>query len=661
MILSLGSALLVILITASLAMRKGLYRTTILFIGCVVGAVVAFAYYENLVVLLKAEFLRQFGEGPALVLVFLLVALVVDALGERFLTGTMRFPQIVDRIGAGVLGFFTAMIAVGVLTVGIQMLPWDRSILGFERLYFDQEERSWQSRSLLLSPDGFVVSLVGYLSNNMFSGPQKFAHVHPNFLEALARSNWRVQAESRRLVPPTFPEEQGQAVLKAHQVWQLEEPSLGMVRLRPPTDKERKEEQEKAKSRGRGRGRAGDQMLVTEVTQKTKREPAEGHVYLVVRCELSDLAKDTDDWHRFTPQQLRLVGMVDGRPVQAYLEGYREPSKMDQIGTIASEQPVMFEARRNLQFDAVFEVPEGFQPLFVEYKRLARASVSLPPDRDLPVKSAEEISKTLKYMPLQPGRPSGEGAPMLQNLRDRLKGKDGKSSSPRRPPAKKRTPSRKPTPKKAAPKKAPAKKTAPAKKSKAKPQASANQPGRVRGRFVEEAAFSDKMPFALSKAALAERNASLSGNAFRAGHVYLAAENARGDPVTTFATPRDKRLFQLRCDAVHAKSFLGKAKSFAVKTVSQYAVVADNGTQYLPVGEYRIAPVGGKRMIELQYDMEGLPGRSVRPAQHIKENQLQGDSSVTFLYHIPPGTKLVKFSAGQGQLSQAPLDKTAPR
>ncbi len=657
MILSLGSALLVILITASLAMRKGLYRTTILFVGCVVGAVVAFSYYENLVVLLKVEFLRQFGEGPALLLVFLLVALIVDALGERFLTGTMRLPEIADRIGAGVVGFFVAMIAVGVLTIAIQMLPWDRSVLGFERLYYDQDEREWESRNLLLAPDAFTVSLVGYLSDNIFGGPVQFSRVHPDFLEALARSNWRVQAESRRLVPPSLPEVQG-TIVKAHSVVQVEDAALGAVRIRKPTQKEI----EQAKKEGRPRGRPGEgaQDLVTEVSVKSKREPDEGHVYMVVRCELAKAAADpADDWHRFTPQQIRLVGTVDGKPLQAFLEGYREPSKMERLGVVSAEQPILFEARRNLQFDAVFEVPEGFKPLFVEYKRLARAEVTLPPSDEIPVKTAEAICSTLKYVPPL-ARTPGSGPPLLKDIKDRMKGGKARPSKKAPPKGKRRPPSKKTTPKKAPTKKAPAKK-APAKKTAPKPQAKSNQAGRVRGRLVEDTEFTNTMPFALSKAALTDQNASLVGSAFRSGHVYLAAENARGDPVSNFATPPDKRLLHVHCDAVHAKSFLGKAMAFARKTTSQYAVVASNGTKFLPVGEYRIAPVGGKTMIELQYDAEGVPGRAVRPAEHIQENQLQEGSSVTFLYLIPPGTKLVNFTAGKGRLAEATLDITAPQ
>ncbi len=47
MVLQLGSTLLILLATASFAVRKGLYRTTVLFFCCVIGAVVAFSYYEN--------------------------------------------------------------------------------------------------------------------------------------------------------------------------------------------------------------------------------------------------------------------------------------------------------------------------------------------------------------------------------------------------------------------------------------------------------------------------------------------------------------------------------------------------------------------------------------------------------------------------------------
>jgi hypothetical protein len=106
----------------------------------------------------------------------------------------------------------------------------------------------------------------------------------------------------------------------------------------------------------------------------------------------------------------------------------------------------------------------------------------------------------------------------------------------------------------------------------------------------------------------------------------------------------------------------GKALAAAVKTVGQYGVVDSNGKTYFPVGEYRIATMGDQTLLELQYGLgeEDMQERSLRPARHIKEVNLQEGSTVVLLYHIPPGTRLVRFSSGPHVLANTDFEATAP-
>jgi len=657
MLLSLGSTLLILLITASLVVRRGLYRTTILFFCCLMGAVVAFGFYENVLIALmgvwNVEFIQWFGEALAFIVLFVAVTLALDLAAEQLLVGNMTLPPLVDRIGAGFVGFWTAQLAVGVLCIAIQMLPWDRSVLGFERIYESRKEE--KTRHLLLRPDAFTAGLVGYLTDNALGGGQGFRSVHPDLLEELARSNMRVQAESRRVAPPDI---SGAEAFSVSAVWQVKDPELKHAYL---------EASEKS-------GGAGEMDYVMKY-HPTAVDSTEGHRYLVARCRLkADAAQDR--WHRFTPQQVRMVGTLNGRPRQYYLKGYRDPAKMKDLGLLRSEQPVLIESqRRDCTFDLIFEVPEAFVPSFVEYKRLARSDVTR---QKIEPEETKTILASLKYAPPEKdtkGKAAGLRGLIPDRVRQKIgiRGPDGaRARTPpkdrtKRPPPKTKRPAKKPPPRKD-PGAEQATPRGPGimglrKKTSAAPPNQAPK-GRVRGRLVKRTGFGNELPFALDRDALTGQQTELSGTALRSGHVYVPVAKARGDPgqlVSSFVVPRQSRLLQLECDAVHAKSFLGKAKAFAVKAVGQYAVVDSNGRKYLPVGEYRIATVGGKQMMELQYDAEGMPGRSVGRDWRITENRLQAGSTVTFLYHIPPGTRLVEFSAGPQALSKATLSITAPR
>jgi len=638
MLLSLGSTLLIFLTTASFAVRKGLYRSTIVFLYCLVAAVVAFSYYEGIYALINVEFLQFYGPGLPLILLFVITALVLDLLSERFLTGTMRLPVLIDRVGGGFVGFWASMIAIGMLCIGLQMMPWYEDVLGFQRVYRD-DQRKERVRHLLLRPDEFTVGVVGYLSDNIFTGDQSFRAVHPDLLTAVARNHTRVQPESRGYVPP---EREGAPLFDVISLTQIEDPQLGYARLIAATEGRTAP----AAAPGSPGRRGGRGKVETEVTSTATREPTEGHRYVVARCKLRSEAADDDKWHRFTPQQVRMVGKdSDGKPRQYFAVGYREPSRMEKLGLVSPDQPILFEARSGeYVFDLVFEVPEKFTPTFVEYKQTARAEVQ---GQKIPAKPMATILASLKG-PVLPGE-SGTTAPVSLPLEELRKRVGAKGAAPAKPPVPKGAPK-------------PAPKPVPKPESKPPGQPSAAG-GRVGGRLVQAADFGPQLPFTLSSKDLTEQQAELSGAALKSGHVVVPAANARADPsgqVTAFAVPPDVRLLRLHCDALQAKSLLGKALAGAVKTVAQYVVVDEAGRQYFPIGEYRIASVGGQMLLELQYDAEGEPGRSIRPPKQITEAQLQEGSSVVLLYHVPPGAHLVRFTAGPHALANAELDATAP-
>ncbi len=625
--LSLASAVLILTITASFAVRKGLYRSTIAFLSFVFAAVVAFSYYETVYSLINVPFIQFYGEGLELLLLFVIVALVLDLLSEQLLEGGIRLPLLVDRVGGGFFGFWSAMIAVGILTLALQMMPWYNDVLGFERFYRDSEHREKQA-SIWFSPDRFTVSLVSYLTDNIFGSERSLKAVQPDMFVTLGRSMSRVQPESRCVVRP---DQEGAALFDAISLFQIEDPNLGWARLR------------------KGDAKTPDKKVEVTVVASGSAVPAEGNRFIVARCKLRPEAADEDGWHRFTPAQVRMVGRnADGKPAQYFGTGYRDASRMDQLARANPDQPIMFKGRGEITFDVLFEVPEQFTPSFVEYKRMARAEVR---GAKIPVKTTAIILAGLRAAapPELPGGKAGE-------FKSLLGGRPGQAK-PAAPAA--------PAPAPAAP--APPQQK-PAQPEAPKPAAPAGKPtaakGRVGGRLVKDVTFGPDLPFALSKKDLAEQNAELAGQALKTGHVVVAAAEARGDPqslVKSLSVPANVRLMQLHCDALQAKSLFGKALAGAVKTVGQYVVTDDKGHKYFPVGEYRIANVGGKDMMELQYNAEGVEGRSIEPVRHVQENHLQDGSAVVLFYLVAPGARVVEFSSGPHALSKGELDATAPQ
>jgi hypothetical protein len=627
MLLQLVSTLLIVLTTVSFAVRKGLYRSTIMFLCCLIGAVVAFSYYENVYGLLSIPFLPFYGEGVPLFLLFVIAVLVLDLLSEQFLTGQIRLPMMIDRIGGGFIGFWTGMLAVGMLCIAVQMMPWTGDVLGFERVYRDAEHKE-RVRHLLFRPDEFTVSLVGYLTDNIFSGSQGYRSVNPDLLLVVAQGLQPVQSESRRVIPS---DQDGAGLFDVMKVMEMEDGQLGTARLRKPAPGEAKA------TAAPGVPATGSPVAaVTDINTMSLRPPDEGNRYLVARCKLRAEAGDDDKWQRFTLRQVRMVGQENGKPRQYFACGYRDPARMDQLARVsAPDQPVLFSGRGEYVFDLVFDVPQKFVPSFVEFKRLARAEIR-GGDKLKSVPTTQIVAELKAPAPAErPGGAGGVAPDLLQKLK--IPGKPGAVPTPAAPAPKPQIPVPKPA---------------------GKPTAAA---GRVGGRLVESADFGPMLPFKLSRKELSDQGAEFSGSALKNGHVVVPAGDARDDPtgmITGLAVPAEFRLLQLKCDALQAKSLFGRALAGAVKTVGQYVVLDEAGRQYFPVGEYRIAPIDGQPTLELQYDAEGEPGRSIRQPKRINEPQLQEGSTVVLLYHIPPGTRLREFTAGPHALAKGDLSGT---
>jgi hypothetical protein len=115
---------------------------------------------------------------------------------------------------------------------------------------------------------------------------------------------------------------------------------------------------------------------------------------------------------------------------------------------------------------------------------------------------------------------------------------------------------------------------------------------------------------------------------------------------------------------VKAGSLLGKAKSFAVKTVENYIITTDGGGPYKICGQIAVAKLGNERIVEVQYFPEaaGTVG-GVRPFERIKDSHMTGSGyELYFLFLIDSGRKVVTFNTtgGAGGADLSDMNLIAP-
>ena len=148
------------------------------------------------------------------------------------------------------------------------------------------------------------------------------------------------------------------------------------------------------------------------------------------------------------------------------------------------------------------------------------------------------------------------------------------------------------------------------------------------------------------------------------GHVISTLETSgAGEPLRRLQVPEGKALLRLDVVNLRAGSLLGRAKSFAVKTVRNYLVTDDSGTQYKICGQIAVADVGGQRIMEVQYFPEVIGSLGgVRDFQRIKDRNLQGNYELYFLFVVDSGRRITRFStAGEaGGVDISDLNLVAP-
>lgn len=335
----------------------------------IVALVVSLGTYEavNNWFTATTEMSPSYAEPLTLVFLFCGTLILLRTLADNYIKGNVHVPMALDWGGAAVCGFVNAQVAVGVMVIGVTMLPIGGAPLGYARYERVQDERDpdhsqlimFKRRNLWLRSDEFAAGLFSMLSGGSLEGSEQFAEVYPDYVEAVWFSTNTVQAESSPT--PHRGKSDGFKNGLAVETWWEASKLDAAYREDVPSERNAK-----------------------PALKALPFEPASSKKLLAFRLTLKQAAAErtekTNNPHLFRPTMIRLVGEIgtgaSARPVQytpiALLNADPEVSRW----RIVDYDNNFSVSGGDVKVDAAFEVDAEFRPTFIEYRRHARAAVS---------------------------------------------------------------------------------------------------------------------------------------------------------------------------------------------------------------------------------------------------------------------------------------------
>jgi hypothetical protein len=593
------SAFFVVLILAIALVQatQGWYSAMIMAVLTITCAALALGAYDFVAVNYIASYWKPSYAHPiALAALFGVPLIVLRLIFDRTLRRTTLMPVMIDRVGGGICGFITSLTMTGILALTVQMLPFDKgAVLGYSRVEVAdpaaEKPSGMVQNNLWFNPDRFAAGLGTMLSAGVFGGGPSLYQDHPDLVQEAGWTN-SAPAGVLRFAPPGSISVVGTELLpEVYRVVPAPDPKNNPPSFEPV-------------------------------------EASAGHELRLVKIKLSDKAKDEKKSHLFTLRQFRLAGRKPGS------------ASMMEMHAIGIEQEQNDPTPRHIRFkkgradlpivdalyspkggdtvEVVFEVPKGFQPTHVAYKRGAMTPVSFDAAKDEADKGARLEKKPDEAPTTTSTSRSGRNRPATGETVSADRG-DGRG-------------------------------------------------GNIRGVTTKagRSFFGDELPLELKdyRASNIEQRGGVMASGTLLADLEKQAEG-KDQPIRKLAVPDDKRLLHLSISKLQARSGLGKILSQAVATVENYFVQDAGGNRYEAVGKYAIANVNGADVVELQYfgGAEAGAGR-LRPFDQIKEANLKGDYGFVLLFLVSPGANITSFSSG-GEATRADdltgEDLTAPK
>lgn len=606
-------SLLLLALTAGILVRQaqqGLFSAflmAVLTVCCAAAAIGSYEWVTNhwVLVFYPEEWSRSYCLPIALAALFSIPLIVLRLVFDYFIRRACLLPSLIDRIGAGVCGFVTAMVTVGILALCVQMLPFQNgSIIGYSRVGVVESASSGGSaptypdynteeKEILHRPDRFAAFVAMLILQGIFGSDQSFVEHNPDLVQTIGWAG-AVHREVSRYAPPD---------------------SISVERTEPvdfvfkytPADT-----------------RAG-------TPASYEPQPAKKGEFRMVRVKLRSSARDERKSYIFTLRQFRLVGQSPGTqegyeqyyPIAIQQEDPNDPENRyirykafpGRVAPVIDERMAPRDGNSN-EVEIVFDLPRKFKPAFLEYKREARTKFSF----DQPLAATSPSPQPRRQQPPAEDRTAVATAPT--------------TPQPTATPAP-------PTPSDAG--------SGTSRRRRRDPDAGRGASARGVAAIAVDSHFGDQLPMTM-RAYQGRQDPQINGEVMTRGHlVGEVAQQANGTdpPVSRFMVPEGMRLLHLSAERLTASSIYGRALNQAVTTVQNYYVEDTNGNRYRLIGKYTIATVRRRQYIEVQYfhDQAGSVG-GLGKFRRTRERNLTDQDQFVLLFLVDPGVQIVAFSTG---------------
>ena len=357
---------LIIIGCAVLQYFKGtVVRAFAMIIAAIIAGMVAFGFFEALanVFISRGDSSRFLSLVPwAQTLSFILLFVLTFALlqtGLMYLTRqAVDLGVLPERIGRVICGILLGLVISGFILTAFQMAPLP---VGYPYKRFDPVKLEVDNpKGVLFNADSFVTGLFSIVSNGSFSGKRSFAMIHPNYLDQLFL-NRLTRVGQTSIISSNTPAIQ----IPKPAVWPASEA------IREQADRFVAE----LKTRG-GKLAFDDSGRFVPLPVSTKG----GDNTVIVRIGIKRraiLRVAQVNGGAFTPSQLRLIckrkgstqeGLA-GKGINVYPIGYLKSANEIQIRPEIKLATDDFGRNTDTkEIDFVFRIPNGFEPVLVQYK-----------------------------------------------------------------------------------------------------------------------------------------------------------------------------------------------------------------------------------------------------------------------------------------------------
>ncbi|MBN2842523.1 MAG: CvpA family protein [Sedimentisphaerales bacterium] len=330
---------------------QGIFSCFIMMVWTIIAALVALNYQDYLAMLMIDNGFAFFPRAVALMVPFILVLFILREITDRFVSGNMKFNDIIDRMGSTVFSVVSSLIIVGMISICLQSLPLGTKLLGFERV--EDMARIEQQRTFWPAGDAFVVKSMEMASANCFAGNMKFGQFHPDYLRSLHMNKVVPSGhEGSYQYAPS-----GSIVIKEVKIRNTSVPLVTVIPASYNTPEQRK---------AAGKLEKGEGDMISVVIDINIRASANE----AVSC------KDVDGNIRFALSQFRLFGFAPGKEA---IECY--PATVMNRGGISGEALTLADGKAYSspgEVELIFQWPtsaKSVPPKYLEFKNTCRAEV----------------------------------------------------------------------------------------------------------------------------------------------------------------------------------------------------------------------------------------------------------------------------------------------